>query len=712
MDPYCDMLATCLASPNGLAEYRLESDRRMLDRYPVDGMYIDDNFALSGCQLPAEHGHPRPGYDCLIELHDLNWRRRQLLRAHCPHAVLVGHCGRGLALPVICDYDVQLYGEGRTFGSLADYWDYFGSVQKLDSQGCIWPGDSEDVRCATDAAYAFDLLTGGGQYCYIDWRLFPAKFPYAKGVDLREAAVVRDHNRTQHYFGLSESRRHFFSDSPALVVTGTAGFHATAYRNEIWDDVLVAVANLGRTDGATTLLFPRPRELGLATQDSCWIIDGATRGTRSVAPGELTQGIPNVTVGAMSCRLLVLRRQPSTPHHVYGGKRITESWDPAGGTLTLELDGPVGLAESVLIATAGRNISRVLVAGVEKTCTAKVDAAMVRVPVCFRNDPIRVEVVLGSGAALPPSPPYRWVQVTDQAPFAPRDGAGAVVFADKMWLLGGWNPLDKATFPQTCISDVWSSVDGATWTRLPDAPWEGRHTAGYVVHDGKIWIVGGDAIQRHYQDDVWNSSDGVHWNCVTNEVPWKARVLHYTVAHDGRIWVLGGQSLPQFAPGDEVFYNDVWCSRNGLNWEQVTPHASWSPRGMIGGSVVWRDRIWLIGGGTYDTPQHPQRQFFGEVWSSADGKAWRCETTRVPWHPRQYHETVAFDDRLWVLEGWNQGNRNDVWYSEDGASWHELPRTPWAPRHAASVFDFGNALWLVAGNHFGRDVWKLERVAR
>ena len=132
---------------------------------------------------------------------------------------------------------------------------------------------------------------------------------------------------------------------------------------------------------------------------------------------------------------------------------------------------------------------------------------------------------------------------------------------------------------------------------------------------------------------------------------------------------------------------------------------------MIGGSVIWRDRIWLIGGGTYDTPQHPQRQFFGEVWSSADGKDWRCAATRVPWHPRQYHETAAFDDRLWVLEGWNQENRNDVWYSEDGVLWHELPRTPWVPRHAASVFVFDNALWLVAGNHFGRDVWKLERVA-
>jgi hypothetical protein len=300
--------------------------------------------------------------------------------------------------------------------------------------------------------------------------------------------------------------------------------------------------------------------------------------------------------------------------------------------------------------------------------------------------------------------------VTDNAPFAPRDGAGAAVFRDTMWLLGGWNPADPISFPRTCSSDIWSSSDGATWTRHPDAPWEGRHTAGYAVHDGKIWVLGGDAIQGHYQNDIWNSEDGVRWNRVHNNVPWGPRVLHYTAQHNGRIWVMGGQTLPQFAPADERFYNDVWSSSDGIQWEQVTEHAAWSPRGMIGGAVVFRDRMWLLGGGTYDTPDHPQRTFFGEVWSSADGKQWQCLTKNVPWLPRQYHETAVFDNRLWVLEGWNQANRNDVWYSEDGTTWHELPNTPWAPRHAASVFVYDDALWLVGGNHFGRDVWKLEVV--
>ena len=35
---------------------------------------------------------------------------------------------------------------------------------------------------------------------------------------------------------------------------------------------------------------------------------------------------------------------------------------------------------------------------------------------------------------------YAWVNVTNNAAYAPRDGAGALVYKGKMWLLGGWNP--------------------------------------------------------------------------------------------------------------------------------------------------------------------------------------------------------------------------------------------------------------------------------
>ena len=304
---------------------------------------------------------------------------------------------------------------------------------------------------------------------------------------------------------------------------------------------------------------------------------------------------------------------------------------------------------------------------------------------------------------------YRWTGVTEAAAFAPRDGAGLLGFHGRLWLLGGWNPGDKTHFPKICNSEVWSSTDGVQWELHGHAPWEGRHTAGYVVHDGAMWIVGGDCNQGHYQNDVWRSADGVSWECVCDPVPWANRALHHTVLHDGAIWVLAGQTMPEFSGLEERFHGDIWRSVDGKNWDCVCAQAPWAPRGAIGGSAVHGGRIWLLGGGRYDTPTTPQRTYWNDVWSTADGIAWTCHIEAAAWHPRMYHEVAVFDDQLWVLEGWHEqgGNRNDVWRSADGVAWSEVPNTPWALRHAASVAVFADALWVVSGNNMTSDVWKL-----
>jgi len=324
---------------------------------------------------------------------------------------------------------------------------------------------------------------------------------------------------------------------------------------------------------------------------------------------------------------------------------------------------------------------------------------------------------------------YEWIKVTDDASFPGRDGAGALVYDNRMWLIGGWNPGDKKTNPihSDCNNEVWSSADGISWSLIkpnthlddsfdPTTDWEARHTAGYVVYQDKMWIVGGDPLLGHYQFDVWNSSDGINWRRVNQgrPVPWGPRVLHYTFVFQGRIWILGGQTLPQFAPADEIFYSDIWNTVDGICWDKVEMTEPFSPcRGMIGGSAIFNDRIWLLGGGTYETPAHPQYTCLNDVWSSADGKAWERHIEHAPWRGRVYHDVAVFDDRLWVMEGHDLHgkNMNDVWYSSDGQDWYEVPETPWKERHASSVFVHKNALWMIAGNHMGRDVWKLVRKA-
>ena len=326
----------------------------------------------------------------------------------------------------------------------------------------------------------------------------------------------------------------------------------------------------------------------------------------------------------------------------------------------------------------------------------------------------------------PAVPEYSWKRVTDKAAFDPRDGAGALTFQGRMWLLGGWNPSDKKAFPRICNNEVWSSADGKDWrcdkpntfldkTFDPAKDWEGRHTAGYVVYKDRMWIVGGDVNQGHYHSDVWSSTDGKAWTLVNKDkpVPWGPRALHYTVVHDGKIWVIGGQTISSIAKAEERFHRDIWHTTDGVQWTQVKPKEPfWPQRGMIGGSAVFQGRIWILGGGTYDTPTRPARQFFNDVWSSADGVNWKLHVAKAPWEARQYHDVTVFDGRLWVLEGYAGSNRNDVWHSADGVTWHEVPKTPWNPRHAASVFVHDDALWMVAGNNMESDVWKLTRTRK
>jgi hypothetical protein len=166
-----------------------------------------------------------------------------------------------------------------------------------------------------------------------------------------------------------------------------------------------------------------------------------------------------------------------------------------------------------------------------------------------------------------------------------------------------------------------------------------------------------------------------------------------------------------------------------------------------------------MGGGIYGTPGSPGSTFSNDVWSSADGITWRCDCEDAPWAPRRYHSVAVYDDRLWVIAGCNFGgadraaqrgpiedprpisggawhataaqsvglgtnprtgkpdlNRCDVWWSEDGAEWHEIP-APWVPRHAACLFVTADEMVMTSGSNgddstefpMFPDVWALGR---
>jgi hypothetical protein len=394
MDPYCDLIATCLAAPNGQDEYRLANIRRMMDKLPVDGLFLDDNLPYNNCTLWKEHGHPRPVYDCLIELHDMNWRRRELMRSRCPHLVLVSHNANGFILPTVCDFDAQIYGEGRSFSSVEDYWnDHAAPVMALHAQGMIWPGDDEAVRCATAIAYNHDLLTGGGQYNEIDWRVYAKKLPYAKGVTDREMAYVKTYNLAQYYFGLYESKPWYFATSADLFKATTPLTYATIYHNQIGGDWLIAVANMSNKPLDTSVNFRSPQTLGIEADKPYVLFDVLGRTTVMFQGDKINQGFDRINVPGENLRLFYLRLvSGNAPCHLWGGKRMSETWDEQMRKLTVEVHGPAGLQDAVFLWPAKHGIQRVVVAG--GTAEFSFDSAqgLANGLVTFTSEPVMIEV--------------------------------------------------------------------------------------------------------------------------------------------------------------------------------------------------------------------------------------------------------------------------------------------------------------------------------
>ncbi len=312
---------------------------------------------------------------------------------------------------------------------------------------------------------------------------------------------------------------------------------------------------------------------------------------------------------------------------------------------------------------------------------------------------VNVEVTSADGSdtkeyvlrAYRPFETVDWKLVSESSPWSPRDSAGELVFNDRMWIFGGYTP--------GLVSDVWHTADGIDWEQAADIPSaSGVNIPICFVQNGLMWMTSQDG-------QFFSSADGQSWQLVLSEVPWQGRYGAGSVTFDGRMWVLGG--VKGGAP-----HSEVWSSEDGAEWNLETEAAEWSGRQLFGMAQVHDEKLWVIGGGI--TNYHPFRAYT-DVWNSEDGRTWNKVTDRAPWPRRVWSNTVSYANRLWIIGGFHAEpdwrNHNDVWYSSDGAEWHQLvTETIWSERHEISVYVHDNRLWVIGGNAWPlqNDVWSLE----
>ncbi|MBI2097583.1 MAG: hypothetical protein HYT46_01455 [Candidatus Vogelbacteria bacterium] len=327
-----------------------------------------------------------------------------------------------------------------------------------------------------------------------------------------------------------------------------------------------------------------------------------------------------------------------------------------------------------------------------------------------------------------PALDLQWQEATSTAPWPARDAAAALVWQDKLWLMGGVNGgqglVNNVKYWELPhYHDIWSSVDGTNWNQETGAAaWPARRSLSVVPwpvasapgEQDRLLMLGGWSPVGGYQSDIWLSSDGVNWELATSSAAFPPREGQTLTVFQNKLWLMGGINFDK-----RLVYNDVWSSLDGLNWMLVASSTPWSGR-YDHAVEVFQDRLWLTGG-------LAEGRANGEVWVSSDGQKWQLVTVKAPWGPRHGHALLNWPapvagsgklDRLWLASGWDTDRNegvSDVWFTTDGKNWLKPSSpAPWPGREDHAALIFRGELWLFAGMdaawRWRNDVWRAKSV--
>jgi hypothetical protein len=307
--------------------------------------------------------------------------------------------------------------------------------------------------------------------------------------------------------------------------------------------------------------------------------------------------------------------------------------------------------------------------------------------------------------ASPMSPEFKWTQVappgsgTHQYEWKPGTYPSAIVpvvaYQDDLWMIGQ--------------KKAWSSRNGIVWRDFDKHDWGERISMACVYFNDKIWISGGMAYQTNtFLNEIWSSEDGATWTRTAEHAEWSPRKGHTVVVFNNRLWLFGGVVSVNEDKTPKALINDIWSSTDGIHWTKVTDAAPWTARANPR-VLVFKGALWLVGG-----------QGHSDIWRSNDGKDWKLLKTDSPWKGRYDYGAMVYDNLMWIYGGRESNPRNayqDVWLSIDGLHW-QTNNAPWTPRSGGFSVVFQDKLWLYGGKHTGHDdsfsgdIWTMEPMYR
>jgi hypothetical protein len=123
-----------------------------------------------------------------------------------------------------------------------------------------------------------------------------------------------------------------------------------------------------------------------------------------------------------------------------------------------------------------------------------------------------------------------------------------------------------------CVSGVaayraaaWTSVDGMTWSQVPDSPAFEDAQMAWVVNLGEELLAVGVTMGDPQESIAWMSSDGIAWSRVALSLPPGVDQLTGPVVASGRAWAVGWPPMvADGASGSPVLIS----SPDGRTWVQ------------------------------------------------------------------------------------------------------------------------------------------------
>lgn len=308
---------------------------------------------------------------------------------------------------------------------------------------------------------------------------------------------------------------------------------------------------------------------------------------------------------------------------------------------------------------------------------------------------------------IPPARQFamgKWERTVAAAPFSKRYNSSLIVFKDKLWLYGGYNNAKEQ-------KDLWSSPDGAAWTRVLDSlPIPATRMIAPFVFKDTLWIMGYRDSESSSTASLYKSADGVAWLPVADYVQPDPPYGFY--AFQDKLVTLAG--FGSYGP------SRVITSLDGVTWDSREMPAEYF--GTFVGLVAFADKLWHIGG--FEPFASVASK---DIWATSNGIDWVMEADSSELTPRFNHALAASGSRIWSIGGSRYENTDsskiqvdaldETWFSEDGLNW-ELndAHAPFGPRIRPAVAYFKGRIWVIGGMLPGdlsqptllNDVWSME----